>query len=376
MKIFRLGEMFSGPGGMGLGAKLASMTWEPLGWQIHHEWAIDNDAASCATYIQNLCPTEPHKVICADVQCLDMKALSKINAFAFGFPCNDFSLVGEKRGINGQFGALYQYGIHVLNQFEPDWFIAENVGGLQSANQGQTFRKILEDLQQAGSGYQLTAHLYNFADYGVPQMRQRIIIVGIKTCLNLKFLVPAPTHLNQHITARQALENPPILPGITNQEITKQSPSVVARLKHIRPGENAWTANIPPELRLNVKGATMSQIYKRLEPDKPAYTITGSGGGGTHVYHWQEHRALTNRERARLQTFPDDFTFYGSKESVRRQIGMAVPPLAAKVIIEAILKTFAGIAYSAITPKWQMAQASITGYKQLRLLEKRGIYVI
>jgi len=321
------------------------MEWEAKGWQVQHTWAIDYHADSCATYRHNLCPEEEHKVICADVRNFDITTLPKINAFAFGFPCNDFSLVGKKQGIHGKFGPLYQYGVHVLNHFEPDWFIAENVGGLRSVNQGQTFLKILAELQDAGSGYESTYHLYNFADYGVPQIRQRIIIVGIKKSLNLKFLVPAPTHSNQHITVRQALETFPILPGVANQEITKQSASVVARLKHILPGENAWTANIPPELRLNVKGARMSQIYKRLDPDKPAYTITGSGGGGTHVYHWKEHRALTNRERARLQTFPDDFTFYGSKESVRQQIGMAVPPLAAKVIIDAILKTFAGIDY-------------------------------
>lgn len=98
-------------------------------------------------------------------------------------------------------------------------------------------------------------------------------------------------------------------------------------------------------LKLNVKGARISQIYKRLDPDKPAYTVTGSGGGGTHMYHWKEPRALTNRERARLQTFPDDFVFCGSKESVRKQIGMAVPCKGVQVIFEAILKSFAGISY-------------------------------
>ncbi len=76
---------------------------------------------------------------------------------------------------------------------------------------------------------------------------------------------------------------------------------------------------------MNVKGAKISQIYKRLDPNKPAYTVTGSGGGGTHIYHYAEPRALTNRERARLQTFPDTYIFEGSKESVRKQIGMAVP---------------------------------------------------
>ena len=89
-------------------------------------------------------------------------------------------------------------------------------------------------------------------------------------------------------------------------------------------------------------------IYRRLHPDKPAYTVTGSGGGGTHVYHWNENRALTNRERARLQTFPDNFEFYGSKESVRKQIGMAVPVAGAKIILESVLKTFAGQKYNQI----------------------------
>ena len=92
-------------------------------------------------------------------------------------------------------------------------------------------------------------------------------------------------------------------------------------------------------MQLSLKsGATISQIYKRLKPNHPAYTVTGSGGGGTHIYHWEENRALTNRERARLQSFPDSFIFQGGKESVRKQIGMAVPPEGAKHIFAAILK--------------------------------------
>ena len=135
-----------------------------------------------------------------------------------------------------------------------------------------------------------------------------------------------------------------------NNEQTKQSAVVVERLKYIKPGQNAFNADLPDELKLNVRGAKISQIYKRLDPNKPAYTVTGSGGGGTHIYHWSEPRALTNRERARLQTFPDDYVFEGSKESVRKQIGMAVPCKGAKIIFEAILKTFAGIEYESIEP--------------------------
>ena len=130
--------------------------------------------------------------------------------------------------------------------------------------------------------------------------------------------------------------------------MTRQSPIVVERLNHIGPGQNAFTANLPPRLQLHVRGARISQIYKRLDPDRPAYTVTGSGGGGTHIYHWAEPRALTNRERARLQTFPDDFVFMGSKESVRKQIGMAVPCRGAKLIFEAVLRSFAGVEYPSV----------------------------
>src|SRR5699024_9545603 len=116
----------------------------------------------------------------------------------------------------------------------------------------------------------------------------------------------------------------------------------------IAPGKNAFNTEFDEDsgLRLNVKGATLSNIYRRLHPDEPAYTVTGSGGGGTHMYHWDEPRALTNRERARLQTFPDDFTFVGGRQSVRRQIGMAVPPQGAAMLFGALLNTMDGIEYA------------------------------
>jgi len=153
-------------------------------------------------------------------------------------------------------------------------------------------------------------------------------------------------------------------------------------LSYIKPGENAFTADIPDHLQLNVRGAKISQIYKRLDPKKPAYTVTGSGGGGTHMYHWEENRALTNRERARLQTFPDDFIFFGSKESIRKQIGMAVPCAGAKVIFEAVLKSFAKISYSHIAPNIQpmihssqIEHYNTTAAGQLRICEKHAEYM-
>lgn len=342
---FRLGELFCGPGGLAWGAMNASIS-NPA-YEIVHQWANDYDQDTCNTYSYNICPNNEDSVICGDVRKLDIDNLSEIDALAFGFPCNDFSVVGEQKGFDGTFGPLYSYGVKVLKKHKPMWFLAENVGGLKSANDGRAFEKIQEDLKAAG--YRIYPHLYKFEEYGVPQARHRVIIIGIRKDLPYEFKVPSPAlYKDIDNTCKTALEVPPIPADAYNNELTKQNSTVVERLSHIKPGENAFTANLPEHLQLHVKGAKISQIYKRLDPNKPAYTVTGSGGGGTHIYHYSEPRALTNRERARLQTFPDDYFFHGSKESVRKQIGMAVPCKGAKIIFEAVLNTFAGVEYDSV----------------------------
>ena len=345
--IFKLGELFCGPGGIAWGATHADIGNSD--YKIIHQWANDYDADTCETYRHNICPSEPQTVFHGDIRKFDMDKLSSIDALAFGFPCNDFSVVGEQKGMDGVYGPLYSYGVKALKKFKPIWFLAENVGGLRNANDGKAFTKILTELKAAG--YTITPHLYKFEEYGVPQARHRVIIVGIREDLPYEFKIPSPKpYKNVDVTCKNAIENPPIGKEAYNNELTKQSEIVVKRLKYIKPGENAFTADLPEELQLKVKGAKISQIYKRLDPDKPAYTVTGSGGGGTHMYHYSEPRALTNRERARLQTFPDNYIFEGSKESVRKQIGMAVPAKGAKIIFEAILRTFAGIDYESVEP--------------------------
>jgi DNA (cytosine-5)-methyltransferase 1 len=364
--VFKLAEMFCGPGGLAWGAKSAVVSTNKAVALVEPLWANDIDADTCRTYARNIHPDKPERVFCGPIQEINLNKIPKFDAFAYGFPCNDFSIVGEQKGFDGTYGPLYTYGVKAITLRNPKWFMAENVSGIQSANDGNAFRQILHDLENAGTGYQLTTNLYKFECYGVPQYRHRMVIVGIRKDLNLEFKVPAPTTPFNHISSRKAIEEPPITTDAANNETTRQSDLVVERLKHIPPGENAWYEGIPSQLRLNVRGAKLSQIYKRLHPDKPAYTITGSGGGGTHGYHWVENRALTNRERARLQTFPDSFIFEGPKESVRRQIGMAVPPQGAKVIIEAILKTFLGVPYDSVKPQLSNGATSTV---QLTLLQ-------
>jgi DNA (cytosine-5)-methyltransferase 1 len=383
-RTFRLGELFCGPGGLALGSKLAEAHQGKTFFSIKHAWATDYDRDSCETYRQNICPDNPKSVVCEDIRKLDFNALkniSEVDALSFGFPCNDFSVVGEQQGINGTYGPLYAYGVEAVRFFKPKFFLAENVGGLKNSNEGKAFSMILEELYK--SDYSVYPHLYSFDKYGVPQARQRIIIIGIRRDLKTVFKIPSAKPYEKYdVSSRRALETPPIKDDAPNNDFTKQSKTVIERLKYIKPGENAFTADLPDYLRLNVRGAKISQIYKRLSPDKPAFTVTGSGGGGTHMYHWKENRALTNRERARLQTFPDDFVFSGSKESVRKQIGMAVPCLGAKVIFEAVLKSFAGIPYSYIPsniePLIQPNHVELYNRKasgQLRIVEKHAEYI-
>ncbi len=346
--VLRVGEMFSGPGGIGIALNRA----KSKNFQFAHSWATDWDADTCRTYRENVLKYEPHvRCYCEDVRKLDINRLPVVDGFLYGFPCNDFSLVGKSKGLDGQYGGLFSYGVKYIARANPLFFFAENVSALLSANEGKAFNVILEALNNAGIyGYNVTAHLYKFEEYGIPQSRHRHILIGIRGDLDKTFAVPAPTGVTK--TCREALENIP--PSAANQEMTRQSRHVEERLSYIPEGMNIWQAEeagiLPDWLKLHVKKARLSQIYRRLDSSKPAYTITGSGGGGTHVYHWSENRALTNRERARLQTFPDDFIFFGSKESVRKQIGMAVPCDGAQIILEALLNTLEGRTYASVKP--------------------------
>ncbi|MFI7584032.1 DNA cytosine methyltransferase [Kocuria sp. M1N1S27] len=359
-----MGELFCGPGGLARGAERSNQLAASIGLnaRIDHAWANDYDRDTCNTYKRNVLGASDATVFCADVRGLDLDQVPEYDALTFGFPCNDFSMVGLRQGFQGEYGPLFTYGIQALKKHEPRWFLAENVGGLRGTQGGDELREILRRMSQAG--YNVTPHLYKFEEYGVPQARHRIIIIGIRRDEGLRFKVPAPTHSRENfVTCQSALEKS-YEPGTANREKAKMSPKVVRRLERTRPGENVFQMQarlgdeVPEEIRLNVKGATLSQIYKKLDPKRPAYTITGSGGGGTHVYHWSENRSLTNRERARLQTFPDDHVFEGKRESVRRQVGMAVPPEGVAPIFSAIMKTFAGISYDSVPANIVMPQES------------------
>jgi len=303
-------SLFSGCGGMDLG-------FHKSGFNI--KWANDIDNKACETYANNIGDHIEH----GDITLIDYSKIPDADLILGGFPCQDFSMIWKRGGINTERGNLYQNFVDIVSKKNPLMFIAENVKGILSANKKKAIHQIIEDFSSTGKyGYNTTPHLINFANYGVPQLRERVLIIGIRKDIKLHFTIPSPTHsVGNYVTAKEAIEDANLAEH--NNEHQKIQPNTIKKLKLIPPGGNF--TSIPKDSPHYVKGM-ISHVYRRLHPDKPSTTIIAAGGGGTWGYHYSEPRPLTNRERARLFGYPDDFIFEGTIAEVRRQIGNSVPP--------------------------------------------------
>lgn len=304
MKIISL---FSGAGGLDLG--LISAGNEIV-------WANDIDADAVATYKENISTN----IICADIKNVDVSELPDADVVVGGFPCQGFSQANLKRVIDDPRNFLYRFFYQTIKEKQPKYFIAENVKGILSIGKGEAIRQIISDFQEAG--YLTEIHKVNMADYGVPQTRQRVIIIGQRVDICPKMLFQFPDKTNgkdgspkSWKTIKQAIDRFPD-PDKPNDVInhTYSKYKVVYR---------DFTA------------------HRQTDPDKPSPTILarGNGGGGVcAIPHYNGKRRLTIRESAAVQTFPDDFHFVGAQNSCYRQIGNAVPPLFAKLLGEELIR--------------------------------------
>jgi DNA (cytosine-5)-methyltransferase 1 len=321
-------SLFSGCGGMDL-------PFHKAGFKV--VWAIDSNKYACKTFSRNIADV----IINDSIENIDIAQVPEAEICIGGFPCQDFSLIWKRPGLEGTRGNLYTYFLDFVNKKKPKAFVAENVKGLLSANNYQAIKQIISDFESIAPGYLVKPKLYNFADYGVPQFRQRVLLVGIRMDTGFNFVHPQPEYgqnrKKPYRTAGEALKN--VEAVLDNNKHHKIQTRTVEILNRIKPGGNF--SDIPKDSPYYVKGM-ISHIYRRIHPDKPSSTIIAGGGGGTWGYHYLEPRSLTNRERARLQTFPDDFVFEGSTTEVRRQIGNAVPPQGIAGVVEALIPLFKG----------------------------------
>lgn len=336
-------SLFSGCGGMDLGAEMSG--------RARVVWAIDNEHWAVETYRRNLGKHIVEGDI-ADTPIPDVPC----DILLAGPPCQDYSTLWNHDGLMTARGNLFRQVARYLDALRPAAFVLENVPGLLSANHGVAWTLVRHALKapstfaagsvrkkrSPGVHYDISAQVIDMADLGVPQHRERLFVIGVRRDLGVRPpIVPTPFE-GAPRTVGEVLDVNPLPSGAPNHEFGQDSADVVERLKLIPPGANFEA--IPQGHPLAVKGL-ISHVYRRLDPAKPAYTIIAGGGGGTHGYHHIEPRRLTNREKARLQGFPDDFVFeYGENSRdkrsayprVRRQIGNAVPPPAAAVIVEAL----------------------------------------
>ena len=352
-------SLFSGGGGLDLGFKVA-------GFNII--WAIDNNLNAVNTYKKNI----GNHIIHEDINKLNLNSIPKADIVIGGPPCQSFSLAG-KRDVEDDRGQLVWKYIHIIEKIKPKAFVFENVTGLQSAK-NSSGEKVLDLLKLAfqNIGYSISTQVLNAADYGVPQKRKRVIIVGLKD--GKEFIFPKPTHsedglrLKKYISVKEALDD---LPDAVNNEndlvdyveapyneyqkkmrsdgeisehfIPRMSELDKYIISHVRPGGNYMDIpkDVPSErIRRLQKEGGHTTCYGRMHPEEPSYTINtyfNRPNVGCNI-HYKEDRLITVREALRLQSFPDSYKIVSTSKQGRNLIvGNAVPPILAEVIAKQLI---------------------------------------
>lgn len=337
--MYKIISTFTGAGGLDIGFhgnfKFLKKRYKKLNFKTSVALDINSDA--CNTIKHNSKYFKDTQVLNENIINYDYKNIPNedYDVLLGGFPCVTFSVVGKQAGVDDDInGKLYERYANYVEHFKPKVFLAENVKGILSANKGEAVKIIKKRFED--TGYKLKIFLVNFADFGVPQLRERVLFIGVRDDISTEFIPPEFTHKNKHITSEEAFQN--IDFSCENHVFMKQLNSTTEKLKAIPEGGNF--KDLPKHLA--IKGL-MSNIYRKLDRKKPAYTVIASGGGGTWTYHYEEPRALTNRERARLQGFPDDVKFKGNNTEIRRQIGNAVPAVGIHAFAERIQNVLDGV---------------------------------
>ena len=344
----RVIDLFAGVGGLSLG-------FEKKGFEV--VLANEYDASIAASYIANHKNT---KMIVGDITSLDLedtfgKMAGKVDVVIGGPPCQGFSQKVQRKTIHDERNFLFKYYVSVVELVKPKYFVMENVPNLLTA-EGGYFRHEIEELFNK-LGYSLEYGVLNASDYGVPQNRRRAVIIGklggdapklpipqgnkvtiwdaISDLAYLEsgegseeqeYKFPAESDYEKMLRADSSI--------LFNHIATKHSPLALERLALIPP--NAGREVLPEE---HLTKSIYSGTWTRMKKDEISVTITTrfdtpSSGKFTHPFL---NRAITVREAARIQSFPDDFHFVGNKGSQMKQVGNAVPPLLAAAIAEVIM---------------------------------------
>ncbi|WP_207795277.1 DNA cytosine methyltransferase [Deinococcus koreensis] len=357
-------SLFSGAGGLDLGLEAAGFETRAV---------VEIDRAARATLEHNTRRLGRFPFMAADITALSVDDLlaatglrrGEVTLLSGGPPCQPFSTAGRREALNDPRGSLFRDFLRMVEGTAPRFFIMENVRGLLSATlrhrpisarngsppspeeeRGSAFAVILAEFGRIG--YSVTAGLLNAADYGCPQVRERVVLLGSRD--HERVALPPPTHSRtgeQGLPRWRTLRDG--LAGLHDPQPQFQ-PYSEARAQYLRlvPEGGNWRS-LPPELKEDAMGGAYRSgggkvgFYRRLAWDKPAPTVTTSPSQkATDMCHPSEDRPISVREAARLQGFPDDWTFCGSVSDQYRQIGNAVPTQLGEAIGRSLTYTLRG----------------------------------
>ncbi|MFN0257728.1 DNA cytosine methyltransferase [Pedobacter ureilyticus] len=297
----KVASLFSGAGGLDLG-------FINKGHEV--VWANDNFYDAVQTYKRNI----SDHILYKDIAEVSSDEIPDHDILIGGFPCQGFSLANSKREENDTRNKLYLQLLRVLLDKKPKFFVAENVKGILSLGKGKIFDFIMQDFKNAG--YNVKFKVLNAADFGVPQRRERVIIIGVRKDVDYVINYPESTH-DQKIFDNKK-------PWVSIGKALEDIPE---------PEEDHSLSNHDySKFKLKFNGYLGNRA---IDPDKPAPTVTARGddkGGVVVLHHPKNHRRMSVRELALVQSFPINFIFEGNRSSAYRQIGNAVPPLLGEAI--------------------------------------------
>lgn len=319
-------DLFSGAGGFSLG-------FDKIGF--HNVFSVDIEPSFCETYNHNF---PRHNLIqhdICDITDSELKYLKEhheIDVVIGGPPCQGFSIAGNigRKFIEDSRNRLFKEFVRVVKVVAPTYFVMENVARLYNHNKGNTRKEIISDFENLG--YNVECKILNSADYGVPQVRKRVIFIG--TLNSQKILFPKK-EIEKHVTVKEALSSYPKLESsqeskIPNHIAMSHSEQMLHKMSFVSDGGDR--NEIPEQIR--PKSGDVRK-YIKYSSNKPSVTVTGDM---RKIFHYEQNRALTVRELAKLQSFPDDFEFKGTKISQQQQVGNSVPPKMAEAIASIIIE--------------------------------------
>lgn len=345
LKKIKVLDLFSGCGGLSYG-------FERAGFKIVA--GIDNWTDSLNTFQKNHKDAKTYEIDLSKFNSDKIREeVGKIDVVVGGPPCQGFSISGS-RNLNDPRNSLYKGFVKIVKIFNPKVFVLENVPNLVSMGQGKIKDEIIEDFGKLG--YEVKYKVLLASDYGVPQNRRRVFFVGVKGKNNFVFPEPFFNNNGERVSSSDAISDLPdkdLEDGsvlvknpltvyqkqmrakdskVYNHKLTSHDQKTVSIISLVPDGGNY--KDLPEEY---INSRKVHIAWTRFNSKKPSSTIDT---GHRHHFHYKFNRVPTVRESARLQSFPDDFIFLGSKTSQYKQVGNAVPPLLAEAVGINILKIF------------------------------------